>query len=143
MVVKRCFHKHAELGFQASLGFTGLWKQKERTMLLTLGVSQLHLYNFFSQLIRLKTFQLLVCSLRITLQVKIRVPSSFLFFKFFFILRKSRAVAGFKKYLILILFIIFCFSFLHSTSFRYGNTDMALHYGAMLRECIRHQTVAR
>ncbi|KAL4312716.1 hypothetical protein GQ457_01G043470 [Hibiscus cannabinus] len=25
----------------------------------------------------------------------------------------------------------------------YENTDMALHYGAMLRECIRHQTVAR
>ncbi|RVW33600.1 putative MO25-like protein [Vitis vinifera] len=25
----------------------------------------------------------------------------------------------------------------------YDNTDMALHYGAMLRECIRHQTVAR
>ncbi|TQD86732.1 hypothetical protein C1H46_027755 [Malus baccata] len=25
----------------------------------------------------------------------------------------------------------------------YGNTDMALHYGAMLRECIRHQSVAR
>ncbi|XP_022853821.1 putative MO25-like protein At5g47540 [Olea europaea var. sylvestris] len=25
----------------------------------------------------------------------------------------------------------------------YENTDLALHYGAMLRECIRHQTVAR
>ncbi|KAK6149668.1 hypothetical protein DH2020_017193 [Rehmannia glutinosa] len=25
----------------------------------------------------------------------------------------------------------------------YENTDMALHYGAMLRECIRHQSVAR
>uniref|UniRef100_A0A2P2MFH3 Calcium-binding protein n=2 Tax=Rhizophora mucronata TaxID=61149 RepID=A0A2P2MFH3_RHIMU len=25
----------------------------------------------------------------------------------------------------------------------YQNTDMALHYGAMLRECIRHQSVAR
>ncbi|KAL5864473.1 hypothetical protein ACOSQ3_001987 [Xanthoceras sorbifolium] len=25
----------------------------------------------------------------------------------------------------------------------YENADMALHYGAMLRECIRHQTVAR
>ncbi|KAK8585264.1 hypothetical protein V6N13_139198 [Hibiscus sabdariffa] len=25
----------------------------------------------------------------------------------------------------------------------YENSDMALHYGAMLRECIRHQTVAR
>ncbi|KAB5519073.1 hypothetical protein DKX38_023392 [Salix brachista] len=25
----------------------------------------------------------------------------------------------------------------------YANTDMALHYGVMLRECIRHQTVAR
>ncbi|XP_052203234.1 putative MO25-like protein At5g47540 [Diospyros lotus] len=25
----------------------------------------------------------------------------------------------------------------------YDNTDMALHYGAMLRECIRHQSVAR
>ncbi|XP_004293374.1 PREDICTED: putative MO25-like protein At5g47540 [Fragaria vesca subsp. vesca] len=25
----------------------------------------------------------------------------------------------------------------------YGDTDMALHYGAMLRECIRHQSVAR
>ena len=25
----------------------------------------------------------------------------------------------------------------------YENTDMALHYGAMLRECIRHQVVAR
>ncbi|XP_034902863.1 putative MO25-like protein At5g47540 [Populus alba] len=25
----------------------------------------------------------------------------------------------------------------------YENTDMALHYGVMLRECIRHQTVAR
>ncbi|XP_010530064.1 PREDICTED: putative MO25-like protein At5g47540 [Tarenaya hassleriana] len=25
----------------------------------------------------------------------------------------------------------------------YENTDMALHYGAMLRECIRHQTVAK
>ncbi|GAB4830756.1 hypothetical protein Ancab_004789 [Ancistrocladus abbreviatus] len=25
----------------------------------------------------------------------------------------------------------------------YGNTDMALHYGSMLRECIRHQVVAR
>lgn len=25
----------------------------------------------------------------------------------------------------------------------YGNTDLALHYGAMLRECIRHQSVAR
>uniref|UniRef100_A0A6N2N2S2 Uncharacterized protein n=1 Tax=Salix viminalis TaxID=40686 RepID=A0A6N2N2S2_SALVM len=24
----------------------------------------------------------------------------------------------------------------------YENTDMALHYGVMLRECIRHQTVA-
>ncbi|XWS20144.1 hypothetical protein CRYUN_Cryun31cG0075400 [Craigia yunnanensis] len=25
----------------------------------------------------------------------------------------------------------------------FEDTDMALHYGAMLRECIRHQTVAR
>ncbi|PKI74018.1 hypothetical protein CRG98_005635 [Punica granatum] len=25
----------------------------------------------------------------------------------------------------------------------YDNTDMALHYGSMLRECIRHQSVAR
>ncbi|XP_042520525.1 putative MO25-like protein At5g47540 isoform X2 [Macadamia integrifolia] len=25
----------------------------------------------------------------------------------------------------------------------YENTDMALHYGAMLRECIRHQSIAR
>nr|GMD10134.1 putative MO25-like protein At5g47540 [Ipomoea batatas] len=25
----------------------------------------------------------------------------------------------------------------------YDNTDMALHYGAMLRECIRHQIVAK
>ncbi|KAK4755563.1 hypothetical protein SAY87_009320 [Trapa incisa] len=25
----------------------------------------------------------------------------------------------------------------------YNNTDMALHYGAMLRDCIRHQSVAR
>lgn len=32
---------------QASLGFIGLWKQKERTMLLMLGVSQLHIYIFF------------------------------------------------------------------------------------------------
>ncbi|CAN0890856.1 Stromal 70 kDa heat shock-related protein, chloroplastic [Linum grandiflorum] len=29
------------------------------------------------------------------------------------------------------------------TSSRYGNPEMALHYGAMLRECIRHQSVAR
>ena len=28
-------------------------------------------------------------------------------------------------------------------SFSYENQEMALHYGAMLRECIRHQTVAR
>ncbi|GJY38013.1 putative MO25-like protein [Tanacetum coccineum] len=28
-------------------------------------------------------------------------------------------------------------------SSRYENPDMALHYGAMLRECIRHQSVAR
>ncbi|KAB5519391.1 hypothetical protein DKX38_023710 [Salix brachista] len=30
-----------------------------------------------------------------------------------------------------------------SCFFSYENTDMALHYGVMLRECIRHQTVAR
>ncbi|KAF9664405.1 hypothetical protein SADUNF_Sadunf16G0015600 [Salix dunnii] len=30
-----------------------------------------------------------------------------------------------------------------SCFFSYANTDMALHYGVMLRECIRHQTVAR
>lgn len=27
--------------------------------------------------------------------------------------------------------------------FSYENPEMALHYGAMLRECIRHQIVAK
>jgi hypothetical protein len=31
-----------------------------------------------------------------------------------------------------LLITVFCF-------FSYENTDMALHYGVMLRECIRHQ----
>ena len=26
---------------------------------------------------------------------------------------------------------------------RYEDVDLALHYGAMLRECIRHQSIAR
>lgn len=30
-----------------------------------------------------------------------------------------------------------------SPPFSYENTDMALHYGTMLRDCIRHQSVTR
>ena len=35
------------------------------------------------------------------------------------------------------------YGMLFLTSCSYGIPDMALHYGAMLRECIRHQSVAR
>lgn len=36
-----------------------------------------------------------------------------------------------------------CVLIVESCFCSYENTDMALHYGAMLRECIRHQSVAR
>lgn len=34
-------------------------------------------------------------------------------------------------------------SFSNCSCYRYDDPGLALHYGAMLRECIRHQVVAR
>jgi hypothetical protein len=40
-------------------------------------------------------------------------------------------------------FILLLFDLFTSSPRRYENMDIALHYGAMLRECIRHQSIAR
>jgi hypothetical protein len=44
---------------------------------------------------------------------------------------------------ILIMRFVLSFIWVSVISLRFENTDMALHYGTMFRECIRHQIVAK